>query len=110
MADKTETNPRGAGRPAKPEDAKEIWDKEIIALVKLSRKTRQFAEEQLEALQEESKSVTGGIKIRLEITRTTIQLVDTLAKISKLMMEQLDKQPAESEESSDLAKLLEGQM
>ena len=99
----------GAGRPVNPDTAKDIWDREIVALVKLSRKTRIFAEEQLDELQAEAKTVTGGIKVRLEIARTAVQLVDTLGKITKVMMEQLDKDPKDSEEKFDLGKLLEQQ-
>lgn len=109
MAEITETNPRGAGRKPKPENAKEIWDKEIIQLVKLSRRTREFAEEQLDALREEAKISAGGLKQRLEIARTAVQLVDSLNKTSKLMMEQVDKDPKQEEESFDLASLFRSQ-
>lgn len=99
----------GAGRPINPDKAKEIWDAEIVALVKLARKTRIFAEDQLGLLEQEAKAVAGGIKVRLEIARTAVQLVDTLGKISKTMMEQIDKDPKQDEDKFDLSKLLEQQ-
>ena len=95
-------------RERKPEDVKDIWDKEVLQLVKLSRETRLFAGKQSEKLAEESEGITN-IKIRLEVARTAVQLVDTLGKISKLMMEQLDKGPAEAEEKFDINSLLREQ-
>jgi len=96
---------RPVGRP--PEgNSNDIWNAEVLQLVKLSREFRKFAGEQLEKLQKDAEGITNA-KQRLEVLRTVSTILSDLTKTTKTVIEQTKKGDEEDSGGFNFADFVE---
>lgn len=99
---------RGPGRPKKARNANEIWEKEVVEMVELAQRTRKFASDQLAGLVKDAEGITQ-IKQRLEVVKVIVPLVGELTKSAKVMLTEMQKEPADTEKGFDLAAFIHQQ-
>lgn len=93
-------SPKKVGRPAGKETPELIWRRELLEVVRLAKRTREFAASQLTSLEEAAKGA-DSIKTRLEIARTAMSLLSELTKISSSLIIQIEKRPQDEARQGD---------
>ena len=107
---------RKRGRPPgaknKLSDPDSLLRAELLEMLRLSRKAREFAEAQLQRLQDAAEGA-DSIKTKLEISRAAVEMSEKISKSVGNIIEQIRKQPTSDGEDKDgefsLEKFLESQ-
>jgi len=74
----------------------------------MAKQVREFAESELAKLMKEAETA-GGIRNRIEILKTLVDLNGQLTKNAKAVMSELQKEPPKDEDAGvDVEKFLEG--
>ena len=97
------------GRPPKPKNIHDLWEKEQMAQLELAARIRHFTEAQLDALEEEVKQI-AGVKARLDVFKVVTSANTEFQKQTRAVMADAQKKPEDTDNKTfDLEAFLKEQ-